>query len=209
MKIDFVPNLTGVFGSPVAENPTVLMMEAGYKALGLDNWKYLKLEVPPENLKEAISSLRTFNMKGIHLTIPHKVSVLEYLDEISSTAKTMGAVNTVMNIDGKLVGENTDGKGFMESLKKDAKVNPAGKNIVILGAGGAARAICVELAFANVDSITIINRSTKRGEELAQLLSESSNVTVDFLPWDNLRGEGARQFALGKTEITKFLINKI
>ena len=186
MKIDFVPNLTGVFGSPVAENPTVLMMEAGYKALGLDNWKYLTLEVPPENLKEAISSLRTFNMKGIHLTIPHKVSVLEYLDEISSTAKTMGAVNTVMNIDGKLVGENTDGKGFMESLKKDAKVNPAGKNIVILGAGGAARAICVELAFANVDSITIINRSTKRGEELAQLLFESSNVTVDFLPWDNL-----------------------
>ena len=186
MKIDFVPNLTGVFGSPVAENPTVLMMEAGYKALGLDNWKYLTLEVPPENLKEAISSLRTFNMKGIHLTIPHKVSVLEYLDEISSTAKTMGAVNTVMNIDGKLVGENTDGKGFMESLKKDAKVNPAGKNIVILGAGGAARAISVELAFANVDSITIINRSTKRGEELAQLLFESSNVTVDFLPWDNL-----------------------
>ena len=107
MKIDFIPNLTGVFGYPVAENPTVLMMEAGYEAVGLDNWKYLTLEISPEKLKEAISCLRTFNMKGIHLTIPHKVAVLEYLDEISSVAKTMGAVNTVHNIDGKLVGENT------------------------------------------------------------------------------------------------------
>ena len=186
MKIDFIPNLTGVFGHPVAENPTVLMMEAGYKAVGLDNWKYLTLEISPEKLKEAISCLRTFNMKGIHLTIPHKVAVLEYLDEISSVAKTMGAVNTVHNIDGKLVGENTDGKGFMESLRKDANINPKGKKVIILGAGGAARAISVELAFAGVDSITIVNRNSKRGEELVQLLSESTTLSVDYVPWESI-----------------------
>jgi shikimate dehydrogenase len=185
--MDKTPNykadLVGVFGHPVAENPTIVMQEAAFRQLNL-NWRYLTIEVRPEYLADAMQGLRAFNMRGINLTIPHKVSVLPYLDEISSAAKLMGAVNTVINKNNRLLGENTDGKGFLRSLVEEAGVNPSGKRVVLIGAGGAARAIAVELALAGASEITVLNRSAPRGQDLVALLNTKTGVTADFVLWD-------------------------
>ena len=182
MSSNYKAELVGVFGHPVSENPTVVMQEAAFNALNL-NWRYLTIEVLPEDLEDAMKGLRAFNMRGINLTIPHKVEVLKYLDEVSPAAKLMGAVNTVVRIDNKLKGENTDGKGFMHALTVKAKMVPKGKKVVVLGAGGAARAITVELALAGVKYITIVNRSESRGQILANLLNSSTSAKADFQLW--------------------------
>lgn len=176
--------LVGVFGHPVAENPTIVMQEAAFKELGL-NWRYLTIEVYPQDLVDAFKGLRAFNMQGINLTIPHKVEVLKYLDEVAEDAQLIGAVNTVVRRGDKLRGENTDGKGFMRSLVDDAGVEPAGKRVVILGAGGAARAISVELALAGAADITIVNRSVERGQLLVKLLNDKTPTTARFVPWNS------------------------
>lgn len=176
--------LVGVFGHPIAENPTIVMQEAGFRALNLD-FRYLTIEVDPDDLENAMKGLRAFNMKGINLTIPHKVEVLKYLDEIKPDAKLMGAVNTVIRVGDKLIGENTDGKGFIYGLKNDLKINLSGKNITILGAGGAARAIAVELALAGAAHINIVNRSIERGKALEKLLNENTSCSADFIQWND------------------------
>ena len=108
--------LTGVFGDPVDDNPTGVVEEAAFAAKDL-NYRYLTVKVLPEDLGKAMDSVRIFGMKGINLTMPHKIKVLPYLDELSPAAKIIGAVNTVIQKDGKLYGENTDGKGFVTAFK--------------------------------------------------------------------------------------------
>ncbi len=184
-EVSYKSELVGVFGHPVAENPTIVMQEAAFRELGL-NWRYLTLEVYPEDLAAAVTGLRAFNMKGINLTIPHKIEVLKYLDEVAPDAKLMGAVNTVRVVDGKLIGENTDGKGFLRSLRDDAGMDPSGNHVVILGAGGAARAIAVELALAGADQITIVNRTADRGRALADLINQKTNVKAIFHHWTDV-----------------------
>ena len=179
---NYKAELVGVFGHPVSENPTGVMQEAAFQALNL-NWRYLTIEVHPQDLGAAMQGLRAFNMKGINLTIPHKVEVLKYLDEVKPDAALMGAVNTVVRIGDKLVGENTDGKGFMHSLTQDSKVDPKGKNALVLGSGGAARSITVELALAGVRQITIVNRSSQRGEVLTELLNSKTPARAKFIQW--------------------------
>jgi len=179
---NYKAELVGVFGHPVAENPTVVMHEAAFAELGL-NWRYLTIEVLPEDLEAAMRGTRAFNMRGINLTIPHKVAVLRYLDEVKPDAALMGAVNTVVRVGDRLVGENTDGKGFMTALTQDAKVDPRGKSVVVLGAGGAARAATVELALAGAKRITVVNRSPERGRELADLLSSRTPASASFVQW--------------------------
>jgi shikimate dehydrogenase len=179
--LNFKQELTCVFGQPVAENPTQCMMEAAYNACGLE-WRYLTIEVAPENLAQAVGGLRAMGFRGANLTIPHKVEVIEYLDGISDAAAMMGAVNCIVRKEDQLLGENTDGKGFVQSLKE--VTDPSGKKIVMFGAGGAARAIGVETALAGAAEITIVNRSTERGEALAQLLQEKTRVPTTFTKWD-------------------------
>jgi shikimate dehydrogenase len=191
---NYKAELVGVFGHPVAENPTVVMEEAGFQALQL-NWRYLTIEVLPEELEAAMQGMRAFNMKGINLTIPHKVEVLKYLDEVKPDAALMGAVNTVVRVGDNLVGENTDGKGFMRALTQDAKVNPKGKKVLVLGAGGAARSITVELALAGADQITIVNRSVERGKGLTDLINSKTQAKANFTAWQG------RYFIPGDTDI--------
>jgi len=179
---NYKAELVGVFGHPVSENPTVVMQEAAFQALNL-NWRYLTIEVYPQDLGAAMQGLRAFNMKGINLTIPHKVEVLKYLDEVKPDAALMGAVNTVIRNGDTLTGENTDGKGFMHALTHDARVDPKGKKVVVLGAGGAARSITVELALAGAQRITIVNRSPDRGRVLTQLLKLKTQAKADFIQW--------------------------
>ena len=166
-------------GHPVAGNPTQFMMEGAFAAAGLD-WRYLTLEVPAAKLADAIRGMRAMGFKGANFTIPHKVAVLEYLDELSPAAELMGAVNCVNRVGDRLVGENTDGKGFVQSLRETG--DPAGKKVVILGAGGAARAIAVELGLAGVSDITIVNRAAARGEELATLLRDRIKIQAQYAP---------------------------
>jgi shikimate dehydrogenase len=182
---NYKTELIGVFGHPVSENPTVVMQEAAFKALNL-NWRYLTIEVYPEDLENAMKGLRAFNMKGINLTIPHKVEVLKYLDIVKPDAALMGAVNTVVRAGDKLIGENTDGKGFMHALTEDAKVDPKGKKVVVLGAGGAARSITVELALAGADSILIVNRSPERGRAMSELLASKTPASSVFAEWKGI-----------------------
>lgn len=167
-------------GQPVAGNPTQFMMERAFAATGLD-WRYLTLEVAPANLGDAIRGMRAMGFKGANFTIPHKVAVIEYLDDLSEAAELMGAVNCVNRLDDKLIGENTDGKGFVQSLRE--MTEPEGKNIVVLGAGGAARAIAVELGLARAAAISIVNRGEQRGRELAELLERRVQVSSSFTPW--------------------------
>jgi shikimate dehydrogenase len=166
-------------GQPVAGNPTQYMMEKAFAAAGLD-WRYLTCEVPPEKLAGAMQGMRALGFKGANFTIPHKVAVIEHLDSLSPAAELMGAVNCVNRVDDTLVGHNTDGRGFLQSLRE--LCDPAGLHVVILGAGGAARAIAVELALAGAGRLTIVNRSAERGQTLASLLGERTSVQADFVP---------------------------
>jgi shikimate dehydrogenase len=180
---NYMATITGVFGFPVAENPTGVMQNAAFHALGL-NWLYLNFEVTADNLASAVSGMRAMNnFRGVNLTIPHKVAVIQLLDEIAPSAQVIGAVNTVRREGDRLIGENTDGKGFMRALGDDADIDAAGAHAVVLGAGGAARAIAVELALAGAQQITVVNRSRERGETLVRLLAEKTPAQAEFAPW--------------------------
>jgi shikimate dehydrogenase len=179
---NYKSELTGVFGHPVAENPTGVMQEAAFAALGL-NWRYLTIEVLPNDLPAAVAGLRAMNFAGINCTIPHKVAVLPLLDEVADDARLMGAVNTVRRDGDRLIGENTDGKGFMRALRDDVAIDARGKRVVLLGAGGAARAISVELALAGAAEITLVNRSVERLDTLAALLRKHTTTQIESVTW--------------------------
>jgi shikimate dehydrogenase len=165
-------------GQPVAGNPTQFMMERAFAAAGLD-WRYLTLEVPPEQLGDAVRGIKALGFKGANFTIPHKVAVIPLLDSLSEAAELMGAVNCANRVENRLVGENTDGKGFVQSLREIA--DPKDKRVVILGAGGAARAIAVELGLSGVAGITIVNRGEQRGQALVELINSRVKVPAAFV----------------------------
>lgn len=173
--------LVAAFGCPIDENPTGVMEEAAFREKNLD-YRYLTIKVNPGDLQAAMEGVKAFQMKGINLTIPHKVEVLKYLDELSPAAAIIGAVNTVINKEGRLYGENTDGKGFLQSMEQEG-VSPLGKKVTVIGAGGAARAIAVECALAGAVKVTVINRDEERGRELADLLKQKTNAETEFCPF--------------------------
>jgi len=179
--VNFKPELCSLFGKPVAENPTQAMIEAAFRHHGLD-WRYVQFEIEPENLADAVRGFRAMGFRGGNVTTPHKVAIVKHLDRIAESASLMGAVNCIVRRGNELIGENTDGKGFVQSLRE--KTDPAGKRAVILGAGGAARAIGVELALAGVRSLTVVNRARERGRELADLLKCKVDASVEAVAWD-------------------------
>src|SRR5262249_20033543 len=119
-------------------------------------------------------------MRGANLTIPHKVAVMQHLDEIAPGAALIGAVNTVRREGERLIGENTDGKGFLRGLGMEAGVKPEGKRAAVLGAGGAARAIVAELALAGAREIRVVNRSGERGEKMSAELAGKPTAAIRF-----------------------------
>jgi len=167
-------------GQPVAGNPTQFMIERAFAAAGLD-WRYLTLEVSPDQLGDAVRGLKAMGFVGGNFTIPHKVAVVELLDDLTEAAALMGAVNCVYRDGDKLVGENTDGKGFVQSLREATE--PEGKRVVVLGAGGAARAIAVEMGLNKAARIEIVNRDPDRGQELASLLNDKVGIDAEFTLW--------------------------
>ncbi|HLY09664.1 MAG TPA: shikimate dehydrogenase [Planctomycetota bacterium] len=177
----FKPELCCLFGKPVAENPTQPMIEAAFRHHGLD-WRYVQCEIEPEALGDAVRGMRAMGFRGGNVTTPHKVAIVKHLDRVAESASLMGAVNCIVRRGAELVGENTDGKGFVQSLR--TKIDPAGKKVVILGAGGAARAIAVELALAGASALVLVNRNATRGRDLVELLRTRTQVAADFSPWD-------------------------
>ena len=184
--LNFKQELVAAFGQPIAENPTQAMIEAAFVHHDLA-WRYLTIEVAPEGLADAVRGARAMGFAGFNCTIPHKVAVIEHLDGLGESAALMGAVNCVVRRDGKLIGENTDGKGFVQTLR--GLTDPAGESVVMFGAGGAARAIGVELALAGATEMVIVNRGEDRGRTLAELLNSevreaaAPDLRAEFIAW--------------------------
>ena len=181
MSKNYRAELVGLFGNPVDENPTGPMMEAGFAAQGL-NYRYITMKVEKENLKDAIAGIRAIGMRGLNLTIPHKIAVIPFLDELSPAAKIIGAVNSIRVQDGQLIGENTDGKGFVTSLMETG-VELNGRIITVLGSGGAARAVAVECAISGAETVNIVARNEESGKELADLISEKTEAQGVYFTW--------------------------
>ena len=169
--------LIGNFGQPVWENPTEFMMEAAFNHHGM-KYRYITTEVGAEDLGAAFNGVKAMGYKGFNCTLPHKQAIIPLLDGLGESASVMGAVNCVVERDGMYIGENTDGKGYLESLEEIA--DPKGKKVVLIGAGGAARAISVELALAGATEIIIVNRSEERGQMLTDLLNEKTSCSARF-----------------------------
>ena len=201
--MDFLPSIVGSFADPAAENPTVEMVEAAFRHHGL-HWRYLNCEVPPDLLADAVAGARAMGWAGFNCSLPHKVPVIEHLDGLGESARLIGAVNCVVRDDeGRFIGQNTDGKGFLRSLEE---ITPAaGKRALIFGAGGAARAIAVELALAGASSITVVNRTSKRGEELVAHIGSHTATRARFEPWRGVyRVSAAVDILINATSIGLF-----
>lgn len=181
MEKNYRAELTGVFGDPVDGNPTGVMEEAAYAAAEL-NYRYITMRVTKENLHHAFLGAKAIGMRGLNLTMPHKIDILQYLDELSLAVKMIGAANTLINADGKWIGENTDGKGFVRSLELQ-NTSPFDKRIALLGAGGAARAIAAECAIAGAKEIVVINRDEARGQSVVEMVADNSDTDVSYLDW--------------------------
>jgi shikimate dehydrogenase len=170
-----------LFGQPVAGNPTQYMMEKALARAGLE-WRFLTFEIVPETLGDAVRGMRAMGFRGAVVVTPFQVAVVEMLDELRPSAKSSGTVNCIFAEDGKLIGENTVGQGFVQSIS--GVIDPAGKTAVILGAGGTARAVAIELAKAGVAKIIIVNRTAERGEALAKYVHEQTSVATEHVVWD-------------------------
>ncbi|PZM12952.1 shikimate dehydrogenase [Rhizobium tubonense] len=177
---DFLSRLTGSFSTGAASNPTVWMIEAAYRFHKLD-WRYINCEVNPENLKFAVHGAKAMGWIGFNCSMPHKIKVIDFLDDLSDSARIIGAVNTVVISGSRLLGENTDGKGFLKSL--DAVRPVKGAKALIFGAGGAARAVAIEIALAGCKELHVVNRDPGRGERLAELVSSCTSTKTCFSPW--------------------------
>lgn len=179
--MNFLLPLTGSFAEPAAENPTVAMIEAAYRHHGLD-WRYINVEVAPDDLADAVRGARAMGWRGFNCSIPHKVAVIDHLDGLGKSAEIIGAVNTIVRDGDRLIGENTDGRGFVAALK--SVVDPADKSVVLFGAGGAARAVAVEMALAGAAQITVVNRSAERGRAVVDLLNDRTDAQASYAAWD-------------------------
>lgn len=181
MSKNYRAEILACLGDPVDANPTGAVEEAAFAACGL-NWRFLMLRVPQGQLEQAVTGARAMGFKGLGVTMPHKQAIIPYLDDLTPAAKIIGAVNAVYVRDGKWIGDNVDGKGFVGALPQKGE-ELKGSHVAILGAGGAASAIAVECALAGARKITIINRTASRGEELARLIAERTDAESEFIPW--------------------------
>lgn len=167
--IDSYTTMYGVFGDPIRHSRSPLMLNRAFQESGL-NAAYAAFHVKPDGLKAAVQGIRALGFRGVNVTIPHKVDIMNYIDEIDEGAKIIGAVNTVVNEDGKLIGYNTDGIGYVRSLKEETGFELPGRKVLMLGAGGAARGVAYALAKEGAESIVIANRTKSKADELARAI---------------------------------------
>lgn len=168
--------LTALLGSPVAHSISPHMHNEAFRQLGLD-YVYLCFDVTEDTLAEAVAGLKTCGIRGFNCTMPNKNKIVELLDELSPAAKLLGAVNTVVNDNGRLIGYNTDGTGYMQSVI-DAGHNVIGKTMTVMGAGGAATAICAQAALDGVKKLHVFARKTSRFWDRMQKLVDNINAST-------------------------------
>ena len=167
MVISGTTRLLGIIGDPVHHSRSPEMQNRAVAEAGLD-YVYVPLPVSPQRLSQGVAGLRALGIHGFNVTIPHKVAVLPLLDRLSPEAEAIGAVNTVHNENGCLVGYNTDGVGLVASLREELGFDPQGANLVVIGAGGAARAAIYALCAAGAQRLLVVNRSAERARELVR-----------------------------------------
>ena len=173
--IDAHTTLVGVIGHPVRHSLSPLLHNTAFAVLDL-NWTSLAFEVAPGAVAGALEGVRALGLAGISVTMPHKAEAAALVDECSAVATALGAVNCVVNRDGMLRGENTDGAGFLASLARGAGFDPVGSRCLILGAGGAARAVAVALAGAGCADVAVLNRTAERAGVVAALAGQVGRV---------------------------------
>jgi len=178
--------IVGVIGDPVEHSRSPQMHNAAFVELGMD-YVYVPFHVRPEALRPAIEGFKAIGVVGINVTLPHKQSVIPCLDTISREAELIGAVNTLIFKDGKIVGDNTDAPGFLQAMREAGFDVPRGASAVVLGAGGSARAIVVALALAGLGSIVIANRTVSKAVALAADLSEKTGVRIEGMGLEDAR----------------------
>lgn len=167
--------LLGVMGDPISHSKSPAMHLAALQETGKQG-AYVPLHVKPDGLAAAVKGIKAMGFRGVNVTIPHKVEMLSYMDELDDSARLIGAVNTVVNEGGRLIGYNTDGVGYVRSLKEEAVSSLEGKHIVVIGAGGAARGIVYALLLESPALITILNRTIERAEMIAADFTSMGNV---------------------------------
>jgi shikimate dehydrogenase len=173
LEEEIVRQVYGVIGNPIGHSLSPVMFEAAFKELNIDA-TYVAFEVKENQLKQAIDGVRSLGISGLNVTIPHKVAVMEFLDEIDPLAKQLGAVNTIVHEDNKLIGYNTDGEGYLEALLPVLPKPLKEMRVLILGAGGAAQGVALTMAIYGVKEMCISNRTVSKAEELAK---ECSSLT--------------------------------
>ena len=170
----------GIIGYPIGHSMSPVFQQAGLDACGVDA-RYVAYQVAPDEVEEFVNGLRQSGILGINVTVPHKLAVMPFLDEIDDWATEAGAVNTIVNRQGRLTGHNTDGYGFLRALREGADFEPQGRRTLILGAGGAARGVVLALAREGVGHLTIANRTPERAENLAEL-ARNRGITAQAIP---------------------------
>lgn len=185
MDVKATTTIYGIFGHPVKHSLSPVMHNSGFQALGL-NSVYVAFDIEPEEIGEATRAIRTMGIKGINITIPHKQSIIPFLDEVSPDARLTGAVNTVKNEDGKLSGYNTDVGGFLRAVKEDLDFSPRGKTLLLVGAGGAARAVISAFCTKGAAVIYITDIIHERAVILAkEFKGNFESITIEPLALDN------------------------
>jgi shikimate dehydrogenase len=169
--------LVGVIGSPIAHSLSPLLHNAAFAALGLEaTWRSQAFEVPSGQAAEALAAMRRAAISGLSVTMPHKADVAGLVDDCTDVAARLQAVNCIANRDGVLLGTNTDGAGFVASLRRGAAFTPSGKRCLVIGAGGAARAVVLALADAGATEVAVLNRTPSRAEVAAELAGAAGSV---------------------------------
>lgn len=179
-KIDSQTIMYGVFGDPIKQSKSPIMLNRAFQEAGI-NAAYAAYHVLPEQLGAAIEGIKALQYGGVNVTIPHKVKVMSFLDEIDEGARVIGAVNTVVNDAGRWIGYNTDGIGYVRSLKEETGVELQGKRILIIGAGGAARGVVYALSQEQPEMIWIANRTEDKADKLAEHMKHYANCSSTSL----------------------------
>lgn len=174
-------SMTTMIGHPVAENPIDQMFDAVFAHYGL-HWQFWKSDVLTDSdLGAAIGGIRALGFAGACITVPYKVLSIPYLDEVDEDVRAIGAANYMTISNGRLIGHNNDGKGVVAAIRKVTTIT--GKHVVMLGAGGAGRAMAVELAWAGASRMTLITRREAQGLEVCETITRASGVRADWMPW--------------------------
>ncbi len=168
----------GIFGYPLGHTLSPFMQNAAFKALGI-NAVYIPFEVRPEKLRNAVEFLKRFGFSGVNITIPHKEKVIDFLDKIDPLAKKIGSVNTVKNINGKLFGFNTDGIGFIRDLKNSG-FNPKGKTALVIGSGGAGKAVAASLSWSGAKKVFVTDKNDRLSKALSKKIKNGR-----YLPFES------------------------